>query len=50
MENYPVNSEDDYMKLEGWTILFGDDPEAESVKSQLKSSLERLEQTLNGVI
>ena len=50
MENYPVNSEDDYMKLEGWTILFGDNPEAESVKSQLKSSLERLEQTLNGVI
>jgi hypothetical protein len=38
------------MKLEGWTILFGDNPEAESIKSQLKSSLERLGQTLNGVL
>ena len=50
MENYPVVSEDDYMKLEGWKILFGDNPEAESIKSQLKSSLERLGQTLNGVL
>ena len=50
MENYPVVSEDDYMKLEGWTILFGDNPESGSIKSQLKSSLERLGQTLNGVL
>lgn len=50
IENYPVTPDEDYMKLEGWNLLFGEHPEPEAIHSNLKSSLERLGQTLNGVV
>ena len=50
MENYSKAEDSAYLELEGWRILFGEHPEEESIKEKLISSLERLNQTLNGVL
>ncbi|MDG1138779.1 MAG: HDOD domain-containing protein [Opitutales bacterium] len=50
MENYSKGQDSAYLKLEGWSILFGEHPEEDDIKEKLNSSLERLNQTLNGVL
>ena len=50
MERFPPSSNDGYLQVEGWTILFGDHPERDIIKEKLESSLDRLSQTLNGVL
>ena len=50
MENYPVPPDEAYLQIEGWNILFESHPEKEIIKEKLNSSLERLNQTLNGVL
>ena len=50
MENYPAPPDEAYQQIEGWNILFGSHPEKEIIKEKLNSSLERLNQTLNGVL
>ena len=50
MERYPAIQEQEYTKLDGWALLFDEHSDEESIHSQLKSSLERLSQTFNGVI
>ncbi len=50
MENYPSQGESHYTTLEGWNILFGEREDDDAIKDKLRSSVERLAQTLNGVV